>query len=211
MNIQQLYQRLATAKSNLEQSFRTFNTSVADFQAVSAAERDLAAAKGEQYATDLNMGVRPEAAISGAFLLQDEYLCFLTFNAMEQLPGSELFTDAGTAVVELIGCLVTRFGHPNDEALPGHPLYHSGLGGYGIYEVHNSNWCKAVVAVNRVSFPETDESYRGRHFLFVFHDSSFECLASSIVLEVKKYSPRFQKVLGLTSTWFSMEAELRGY
>jgi hypothetical protein len=208
MDIRQLKRNLEEAKETLSRCQSQGNVSLADFEAVSQAERELAAAMGEQYAIKVDMGVVPDAAISGAVLHQDERVSFLAFNAMGPVPGGLRHEEAGLAIVELVGCLATRFGHPNDEALPGHPLYHRGLGAYGIYEVHNSLWCDEVVRINRVSFPKTDRSYCRRHFMFVFHDSSFECLAQSIELEIAPFSPRFEKVNVAMDSWFRIEDEL---
>lgn len=124
---------------------------------------------------DLAVGFSPEAAVSGALLLQSERATILTFNAMRPAKTGK-YVEAGTAVFEFRQCLITRFGLPNDEALPGHPLYHQGLDVYGCYEVLNSSWRAEAEAQNRVAFPATDYS-SVRHFVFVFHDSCFECLA----------------------------------
>jgi hypothetical protein len=55
---------------------------------------------------------------------------------------------------------------------------------YGIYEVKDSTWIKEVVRLNRYRFPETSDDYVRRHFLFAFHDDTFECLADDLTLEV---------------------------
>ncbi len=46
---------------------------------------------------ELSLGFYPEAAVSGALLLQSETSTFLLFNAMKDAPGRRR-TDAGTAV-----------------------------------------------------------------------------------------------------------------
>jgi hypothetical protein len=138
---------------------------------------------------ELDLGVRPEAAVSGAVCLQTEARTFLTFNAMRPTDrmspyGGPYLEDAGTAVVEFKRCIVSRFGYPNDEARWGIPQYKDVS--YGIYEVLNSTWIKEVVRLNRYRFPETTDDYVGRHFLFAFHDDTFECLADDLSLEVVK-------------------------
>jgi len=136
------------------------------------AERALAAATGDQYATPLNLGFQPEAAVSGPLLLQNDDVTFLTFNA------AEIATDGsrgkgGTACIEFDLCFWTTFGYPNDEALAGHPLYGRGLSAYGVFEVHNSHWGRRMADQNRVSFPNTKD-FDSRHLVFTFHDSTFE-------------------------------------
>lgn len=145
----------------------------------------------ERHMTDaiveLDLGITPEAAVSGAVLLQTEDKTVLTFNAMrstgKKSPHGGMYREScGTAVVEFQRCLLTRFGHPNDEARWGLPKYASCA--YGIYEVKNSSWIKEVVVANRHSFPATSDDYVRRHFLFTFHDSTFECLADDLSIRV---------------------------
>ena len=149
---------------------------------------------------ELDLGVRPEAAVSGAVCLQTESGTFLTFNAMRPTgrmgPYGEYHADAGTAVVEFKRCLVSRFGYPNDEARWGIPQYKDVS--YGIYEVKNSSWVEEVVRLNRFRFPNTSDDWirRTRHFLFAFHDDTFECLAGDLSLEVSEepYEVIFQRI-----------------
>jgi hypothetical protein len=125
----------------------------------------------------LELGFVPEAAVSGAVLLQSEYSTFLIFNAMTRSEGTELYTDAGLAVCEFTGCTITKFGYPNDEAAAGIPRMKGTL--YNVCEVFGSNWAKEITQLNRHSFPQTPDSHQ-RHFLISFHDSTFECLADDI-------------------------------
>lgn len=147
---------------------------------------------------ELNLGIRPEAAVSGAVCLQTEAGTFLTFNATRPTgrmgPYGEYYDDAGTAVVEFKRCLVSRFGYPNDEARWGIPPYKDVS--YGIYEVRDSTWIKDVVRLNRYRFPWTKDDYVRRHFIFAFHDDTFECLADDLALEVvnEPYHVIFERV-----------------
>src|SRR5688572_11329526 len=113
----------------------------------------------------LDIGCVPEAAVSGATLLGDEYLTYLLFNAMCARPNGTREA-AGLAVVKFDSCSVTKFGYPNDEALPGHPLYANGLSYYGVYEVLRSRWVAEKTRQNRVSFPPTPDDMTRRHFIF---------------------------------------------
>jgi|SRR5215203_780731 len=139
----------------------------------------------EERVVKLDLGYVPEAAVSGAFLIQDEYRAFLTFNAMKV--ENDAYDAVGTAVVELIRCSTTKFGYPNDEALAGHPLYGKGLEAYEIFEVLDSNWIAQQREQNRVNFPDPPRKIPTlRHFVFTFHDSTFECLADDIKVEIAK-------------------------
>jgi hypothetical protein len=149
---------------------------------------------------ELDLGVRPEAAVSGAVCLQSEAGTFLTFNAMRPTErmspyGGPYLEDAGIAIVEFKRCIVSRFGYPNDEARWGIPQYKDVS--YGIYEVKDSSWIKEVVRLNRYRFPETTDDYVRRHFLFAFHDDTFECLADDLTLEVVKapYQGIFDRIV----------------
>lgn len=136
---------------------------------------------------ELELGCRPEAAVSGAVLVQTEYNTFLTFNAMRATDrmspyGGPFMDDAGIALIEFEMCSVTKFGYPNDEAWGGIPRTR-GLS-YGIFEVQNSKWIRELTALNRHSFPNTPDDVGSRHFLFLFHDSSFECIVTGMKLEL---------------------------
>ena len=136
---------------------------------------------------ELKLGIRPEAAVSGAVLVHTEKSTFLTFNAIRVTDrvgdsGGSQMEAAGTAVVEFRRCLVTRFGYPNDEARWAIPRF-KGVS-YGIYEVQNSSWIREVVQMNRCAFPSTKDDYVSKHFLFTFHDDTFECLADDLSVEV---------------------------
>ena len=145
---------------------------------------------GEERVVELQLGITPEAAISGAVLVQTEILTFLTFNAMRAtnrpFPGGGYNLEAaGTAIIEFTVCTATKFGYPNDEAWGSIPRT-KGLS-YGIFEVENSKWKLELSQLNRYVFPQTRE-WGGRHFLFLFHDSSFECIARDMKLEVTNES-----------------------
>jgi hypothetical protein len=128
----------------------------------------------------LETDITPEAAVSGAIVLANEYDTMLSFNAMRLMPDGR-YHDAGCAIVRFELCSISKFGYPNDEAWSGIPRTR-GLG-YGCYEVLNSPWNAEISELNKHSFPDSVPS-KARHFLFLFHDSSFECLADGYTIEV---------------------------
>ncbi|HEY9714552.1 MAG TPA: hypothetical protein V6C72_13885, partial [Chroococcales cyanobacterium] len=71
------------------------------------------------------------------------------------------------------------FGAPNDETLHGHPLYGRGLEFYGAVEVLGSSWIRLAERRNAVHDRHNGERFMlgKRHFIFAFHDSTFECIA----------------------------------
>ncbi|MDQ3816355.1 MAG: hypothetical protein M3362_01535 [Acidobacteriota bacterium] len=70
------------------------------------------------------------------------------------------------------------FGSPNDEAFEGHPLADRGLHPYGAFEVDGSSWIRQLERMNSVHrYHQPERFERLRHFVFAFHDSTFECVA----------------------------------
>jgi hypothetical protein len=67
---------------------------------------------------------------------------------------------------------------------------------YGIYEVRNSTWIADVVGLNRHRFPDTNDDYVTRHFLFAFHDDACECLADGLKPKVvnEPYHVTFERI-----------------
>ena len=139
----------------------------------------------------LDLGYTPEAAISGAVLVQTERSTFLTFNALKLAEDGFHQEDAGTALIEFDRCLITKFGYPNDEAQGGHPLAAKMHGAYDIYEVFNSSWATQLEQQNGIPFLNLPK-WNIRHFIFIFHDSTFECLADDFKLEI--LNEPYQKV-----------------
>ena len=75
------------------------------------------------------------------------------------------------------------FGAPNDEAFAGHPLASRGLHPYGAFEVRSSSWIRQLERMNSVHpFHKPERFQRLKHFVFAFHDSTFECVAESYAI-----------------------------
>ena len=78
------------------------------------------------------------------------------------------------------------FGPPNDEAFSGHPLAARGLHPYAVFEIHGSSWIRRLERMNSVHRNHRPERFeRLRHFIFAFHDSTFECIAEGFHFEVR--------------------------
>lgn len=76
-------------------------------------------------------------------------------------------------------------GPPNDEAFSGHLLANRGLHPYGAFEIQDSSWIDQLREMNSVHPQHRDEVFDGyRHFIFTFHDSTFECVAEALSAEV---------------------------
>lgn len=80
-------------------------------------------------------------------------------------------------------------GSPNDEVLHGHPLYGKGLEGYRPMRVENSAWLAELQRINSVHDGYAPERWRRlSHYFFGFHDSTFECVAESVGVELHESS-----------------------
>jgi hypothetical protein len=119
-----------------------------------------------------DLGVAPVSDVPYPCFLSTEDESFLLFTAT-----------AGIAVVRIERCLLSKFGYPNDEALGGHPLYDRGLDFYNVFEVINSSWVRQVNEQNTVCFPNSSD-WQLHHWIFTFHDSTFECMAEALHVEV---------------------------
>ncbi len=86
------------------------------------------------------------------------------------------------------------FGPPNDEAFSGHPLYGRGFMPYCVSEVEHSSWISTLERMNAVHPHHSSEFYKDdRHFVFAFHDSTFECIARCF--EILRYRGTLQSAL----------------
>ncbi|MEL7500804.1 MAG: hypothetical protein AAFN77_24640 [Planctomycetota bacterium] len=119
-------------------------------------------------------------------VLADEHRLYLAYLVSEPDPnwdGSYINmispdTDGTVAVVTFDRPALHMFGPPNDEAFGGHPLANRGLRPYSVNEIHNSSWVQRRIEMNRIHRMHQDSMFDGmRHFIFAFHDSTFECLA----------------------------------
>lgn len=90
------------------------------------------------------------------------------------------------AVVQLDSCYAHMFGPPNDEAYDGHPLAERGLSPYAAFEVKNSSWVRSLERMNSVHPDHESTRYaKYRHFIFLFHDSTFEWVSTSYSYSVQ--------------------------
>ena len=89
------------------------------------------------------------------------------------------------ALVEFERCGSKKLGSPNEEVFHGHPLYGKGLDGYTAQIVRNSKWLAELEGINQVHERYDSDRWRKlKHFVFWFHDSTFECIAEDYKVEV---------------------------
>ncbi len=93
--------------------------------------------------------------------------------------------EKSVVIIRFADCSAHLFGEPNSEILSGHPLYERGLRAHGNFEVKNSSWIRAQEKMNAVHpFHRRLRFLKDkRHFVFAFHDSTFECIAKGYTVE----------------------------
>lgn len=164
---------------------------------------------------EFDLGCRPSPSVPAETLLQDGSATFLLFWAVSnELDERGKLRDLGVAVVQCQGCVMSRFGYPNDEGLPEHPLYREGISNAHspIMEVLDSLWAdelKSQMEASRkriwkpVGLPPSTWSERPlRHFLITLKERTFECLAQTltVVRFYGTFDEAFAHVLGVMRT-----------
>lgn len=92
-------------------------------------------------------------------------------------------SEGPVALVEFKWCHVHMFGPPSEDTYHGHPLAERGLSPFGAYEVLTSSWIRSLERMNSVHEHHKPEMFwERRHFIFAFHDSTFECVAEGFQL-----------------------------
>lgn len=144
----------------------------AAYQALMTAERELAAAEGRPYAVLCECALSWDIGAPLPVLLQSDHKAYLFF----------LLPDTDKQIGQLVfeGLSTTMFGAPNDETFEGHPLSGSGFEGYRAMRVINSPWITQLEKMNSVHPYHNPARYAAYcHFIFPFHDTTFECVARS--------------------------------
>lgn len=131
----------------------------------------------------------PQSSIGAPcpFVMSDEHTLLLAYIVERVDPGWDGTTvrlvgpetpGETIALLRFIRHSAVMFGPPNDEAFSGHPLSARGLSPYSAVEVRHSSWVRRLERMNAVHPQHKPESFaRYRHFIFAFHDSTFECVA----------------------------------
>ena len=162
-------------------------------------ERLLADARNEPHAIPCDFPVEWDVGAPLPFLLCNDYRTFLTFYVRQPHPSWDgtwaKVVDpaseqrAALCLVKFKNCMSAKLGHPNDEAQYGHPLSGRGLEGYTAQIVRNSPWLKEVAKINSVHPQDDSKRWKSiNHYVFWFHDSTFECLAESYEVEMSSES-----------------------
>jgi hypothetical protein len=102
---------------------------------------------------------------------------------------SEHTPEESCALVRFKRAEAHMFGPPNDEAFTGHPLEERGLRPYSVSEVNYSSWIRGLERMNSVHPYHRKEKYlKLKHFIFAFHDTTFECVATGFDVSIHRGS-----------------------
>jgi hypothetical protein len=100
------------------------------------------------------------------------------------------WSDDLCAVVTFERAYAHMFGPPNDEAFSGHPLAARGLEPHSVFEIEHSSWLRGLMQMNSVHrYHRVDRFSALRHWVFSFHDSTFECIALSYSIGLARGTP----------------------
>jgi hypothetical protein len=158
-------------------------------------ERELAAAKDEEHAIPFDFPVKWDVGAPSPHIVANEGRTYLTFYIRDADPNwdgtyvtirnpGDSSTNA-LALVEFENCSSFRMGAPNDEVQHGHRLYGRGLQGYTAQIVQNSSWIKELQLINSVHYRYDPANWvKLTHYIFWFHDTTFECVTKSIKVEI---------------------------
>lgn len=179
--IQELKASLATANDELERAVRALapkhvggemEAYNAAYEQLLNAERRLAAAEGRPYAVLCDCPISWDIGAPLPTLLQSDQSADLFF----LLPDD----DERVGHVRFERLSSSLFGAPNDETFEGHPLHGSGFEPYRAMRVVNSPWIAQLERMNSVHRFHDPVAYAAmKHFIFPFHDTTFECVARS--------------------------------
>lgn len=91
------------------------------------------------------------------------------------------------AIIKFSKSYAHMFGPPNDEAFSGHPLAGRGLHAYSAFQVQHSSWIRQLERMNSVHPRHNVKRFEAlNHYIFVFHDSTFECVAQSFEIMMRR-------------------------
>ena len=177
-----------------------------------AAERAVAAARGEEYAVPFELDVQWSTGAPLPHLLSSGLRSFVAFYLEEPDPewdGTYVrVVDPAEdeveslALAEFVRYRAVKLGPPSDEVLHGHPLHGRGLAGYGAYVVENSRWLAELIEIDCVHDRFNVKSWEDtRHFLLVFHDETVEAIAHDIAVQPVRTTMRSLLVDSIEKLW----------
>lgn len=158
-------------------------------------EREVAASKNEEYAVTLDFPVRWDTGAPLPQLLVNDQRALLLFYVKVPDPSWDgtyaTIKDPASAQRESLAlvafkrCHAAKLGAPNDEVFHGHPLAGKGLEAYRAQQVMSSRWIAELQRINSVHRGYRPETWGAcNHYIFWFHDTTFECIAEGFEVEL---------------------------
>lgn len=190
--ISSLRSELAEAEQAAERAVRAFGSKHigGEWEACDAAQaklmqaqRKLADAEGRPYAVLCDCPLSWDLGAPAPTLLQSDNDTHLFFILTDSIAG------VGVGHVRFHHCSATLFGSPGDETFKGHPLSGSGFEPYLAMRVINSPWIAQLEKIDSVHSRHNPANFRAyEHFIFPFHDTTFECVARAFTASVVNQS-----------------------
>jgi hypothetical protein len=164
-------------------------------------ERELSLARGEETAVLVDWQPRWDAGAPLPHVMSSAHRTVLVYLISEPDPSWDGTTvnvvdptspeERSLALVEFTRCYAHRFAGVSNDVLHGHPLAGKGLTAYSAHQVANSRWLAAETQIHSVDGNHDPVPWgRLRHYLLMFHDDLFECLAEGVDMRVARCSFR---------------------
>jgi hypothetical protein len=172
---------ISVAKRDVEQAVAAYGWGSRELDAAQRvlreAQRDEARSNGMPFATVVDLGVMWTAGAPMPILVSGERTAVFFYLAHPS-------NDVG--IVEFFRVSAVKMGAPNDEVFHGHPLSERGLEYYKAHVIENSAWITEIMAINSVHLRYNPDNWKSsKHYLFAFHDDTFECIASDVKVSVE--------------------------
>lgn len=129
---------------------------------------------------DLNFGFTMSGGGSQPLLMADEASALISFYIDTYIPDTSSFAEDKIATIKFVNYPKVLFGFPDIDRIGGHPYYSLGMRPYSAYELIDSDLITSLAKIdshhNLFSKPKWEKYH---HYLLLFHDSLFECVAEN--------------------------------
>ena len=127
---------------------------------------------------------RPNSGAPCPIVIADEGRLVLSYWEIDEPPYEP--TTAPLGVVCFVRPYMHMFGPPDEEGISGHPLANRGLYPCGAFRVDHSSLVRRLERMNSVHKMHDPKGFEIlKHYIFTFHDSTFECIAESFESQVE--------------------------
>jgi hypothetical protein len=92
--------------------------------------------------------------------------------------------ESDVALVTFAHCFEYRMGMPDENLVSRHPLGKKGLQEYEAHLIENSEWINQLERDYKIISAYSYDGRKYQHYIFTFHDRSFECIASGYKIQI---------------------------